>query len=228
MWRWKRPGKWHLFIFALAVLLGGLAVLGGIAWSKSAIYAAAKGRVFTDAEAVPACRVGLVLGCAKELSNGRANLYFERRMDAAAELYATNRVEYLIVSGDNSRMDYDESTDMKDALVARGIPAEKIICDYAGFSTLDSVVRAQAIFQQDRFVVVSQDFHARRAIYIGQQHGLEVYAYTARDVHGTGGLRTQLREHLARVKTVLDVKLLGREPRFYGEVIAVRDQEQAG
>lgn len=125
------------------------------------------------------------------------------------------------MSGDNSRSDYDESSDMKEALVQLGIPDERIFCDYAGFSTLDSVVRAKKVFLQQSMLVVSQDFHVRRAIYIGQGHGIDLVGYAAKDVEGRAGSRTRIREALARFKAVLDVEVFSRGPKFLGDTIEI-------
>ena len=131
--------------------------------------------------------------------------------------------EAILVSGDNSRRDYDEPTDMKEALVEAGLPEDRIHCDYAGFRTLDSVVRAKDVFLLDRFVVVSQEFHVERALYIAKELGIEAYGYPARDVGGKAGMKTKAREDLARVKAVLDMKLLNTQPKFRGEPVPIVD-----
>jgi len=125
------------------------------------------------------------------------------------------------VSGDNSRKTYDEPADMKRALVRLGVPEDRIVCDYAGFSTLDSVVRAREVFLEEALIVVSQEFHVRRAIYIGKARGVDLIGFAARDVPRRHGIQTELRESLARFKAVLDVSLLGRRPRFLGEPIEI-------
>lgn len=200
-----------------------LAILGAmvlILASRHLVLSASRNRVFTElTTAVQPANAALVLGCAKTLPDGRNNLYFLYRVDAAAELYHAGIVRHLIVSGDNSREDYDEPTDMKDALVAKGIPPGRIHCDYAGFRTLDSVIRAREIFQQDRIIVVSQEFHAQRAVYIALHHGIDATGFAARDVTSSGGVRTRLRENLARVKAVLDLHLLRTSPKFLGDPV---------
>jgi SanA protein len=165
---------------------------------------------------VPETGVGVVLGCAERLANGRPNRFFGHRIEAAAELYRQGRVRALIVSGDNSRKDYDEPGAMRDALVAAGVPRDRIWCDYAGLRTLDSVVRAQRIFGQHEFVVVSQRFHNERAVFLGRRLGLKVHGFNAADVPVASAPSTYLREALARVKAVLDVTVLGTQPRHGG------------
>lgn len=128
----------------------------------------------------------------------------------------------LLVSGDNGSRQYDEPTAMKAALVAAGVPAERIVCDYAGFRTLDSVVRAREVFGQSRFLVVSQRFHNERAIFLARRLGIEAVGLNAQDVPRSRALTTWLREYLARVQAVLDVTLLGTRPRFAGPPEPIR------
>ena len=183
-----------------------------------AVLVAAAGRVTPAGHAAeaPARRAAVVMGCVPKLRGGWDNPYFTARIKAAAELWRAGKVEALIVSGDNHVEWYDEPTEMKAALVAAGVPEDRIVCDYAGFRTLDSVVRARTIFGLDSFLVVSQDFHVRRAIFLGRCRGLDVRGYAARGVpFGRLSSRTIVREPLARVAAVLDV-LLGRRPRFGG------------
>lgn len=184
------------------------------------VASTASGRCFARVEDVPAVRTALVLGCTERLADGRTNLYFTRRIAAAAELFHAGRVGALIVSGDNSREDYDEPTAMKEALVRAGVPAECVYCDYAGLRTLDSVVRAEEIFGQRRFVVVSQHFHTERAVYLARAHGLEAFGFDAQALGGAAGARTRARELAARVAAVLDVAF-GTTPKFLGPPIEI-------
>ena len=110
---------------------------------------------------------------------------------------------------------------MKSALISMGIPAERIICDYAGFSTLDSVVRANKVFAQHEITVISQQFHTQRALFIARRKGMDAIGFCAQDLTTRTGLRTQLREQFARVKTILDLYILNRQPAYLGEVVPV-------
>jgi SanA protein len=201
----------------LRLLLGVTAVLalwlGLTAWRVGGSVAPF---VSADRDALPTTKVGLVLGCSEQVAGGRKNLYFERRMAAAAELFHSGKVRYLLVSGDNSRADYDEPSDMQRALVAAGVPASRIVLDYAGFRTLDSVVRAKQVFGLSELIVVSQRFHNERAVYLARAHGIRAYGYNARDVGGSAAVRTRLREVVSRLVAVLDVELLHSSPRFGG------------
>ena len=100
------------------------------------------------------CRVGAVLGTSKYIKNNTLNLFYKLRMDKAIELYKSGRIELIIVSGDNSNKEYDEPTEMKNDLIKVGIPKNKIYCDYAGFSTYDSIIRMKKVFQQKEILML--------------------------------------------------------------------------
>ncbi|MDP6848854.1 MAG: ElyC/SanA/YdcF family protein, partial [Kiritimatiellia bacterium] len=116
-------------IAAMIPVIGLIAIIG----AGMLIRRSAKGRTYSDVSSVPYRRVGVVLGCSRHLSDGRANLFFSYRILAAAELFKAKKVDYLIASGDNHTVKYDEATAMKDALVAAGVPVDRIYCDFAGF-----------------------------------------------------------------------------------------------
>ena len=170
---------------------------------------------------VPAMKTALVLGCAPTVAGGRPNLFFTKRMEAAAALYQAGKVRALMVSGDNGTRKYDEATAMKEALVKLGVPAKNIHPDYAGFRTLDSVVRAREVFGQSEFIVVSQRFHNERAVFLARQHGIPAVAYDAAAVRHSRALLTHLREWLVRVQVVLDVTVLGTKPKFLGDPVVI-------
>ncbi|HRQ91147.1 MAG TPA: ElyC/SanA/YdcF family protein, partial [Bacteroidia bacterium] len=155
------------------------------------------GRHTSSIQSLSPARVALVLGCAETLANGRTNLYFRHRIKAAAELHHRGLCQYLLVSGDNSRPDYDETADMRRALIALGVPDAAIYQDHAGFDTLDSVVRAKQVFGQEELIIVSQPFHNERALYLARHHGIRAQGWDADDVPHCSGLKTRLREKLA-------------------------------
>ncbi|MEM6910753.1 MAG: ElyC/SanA/YdcF family protein [Verrucomicrobiota bacterium] len=175
-------------------------------------------RAFSRVEEVPARRAALVLGCSPLVANGRENAFFRYRMEAAAALWRAGKVEWLLVSGANPDRFYNEPEAMRRRLVELGVPSEQIVLDYAGLRTLDSVVRAREIFGVDDPIIVSQEFHNKRALYLAQHFGLEqAVALHAQGVGVARGFSTHLREQLARVKMLLDVHLLGVQPRFLGD-----------
>ena len=176
--------------------------------------------IYHDSAAIPHKKAALVLGTAK-YAMGRENLFFNARIDAAVTLYKAGKIDAIIVSGDNGSKSYDEPSDMRDDLVKRGIPAKYITLDYAGFSTLDSIVRAKAIFDLDDFIIVSQKFHIERALYIAEKKGIKAIGFPAKDIAGFWGEKVRKREVLARFKAFLDLNILATEPKFYGEKVQV-------
>ena len=209
----------RFFLFCLLVVSIFMSV---VYYAKYEIDSVSQGKVYNSIEEVPERKIGLVLGCSKYLSNGRKNLYFQQRIEAAKELYFSDKVKFLLVSGDNSTKYYDEPTTMKKDLIALGVPGNKIYCDYAGLSTLDSVVRTKEVFKENQFIVISQGFHVRRAIYLGLAHDIDLIGYAPQGVSGLGSLKTELRECLARGKALLDVKFLNRQPKFLGEPVIIK------
>ncbi len=195
-------------------ILGMVLLVAGINWW---VYRSGAGRVYEDVNDIPHRRVALVLGTSQYLHNGQPNAFFSYRMQAAVELYQSGKVDKLIVSGDNGTHQYNETDAMRRELIRRGIPADAIVNDHAGFRTLDSVVRARNVFGVDAFTVVSQEFHVRRAIFIARSHGIDAIGYPARDPNSTAATRkVYFREALARVKAFLDCYVLGTEPKFNG------------
>jgi SanA protein len=210
-----------LLLAAAACVLGVGALLLCDRW----VAAAGDGLLFDTAGAVPAHDVALVLGTIPTVDNGsRRNLYFVYRIDAAAELFHAGKVRHILVSGDNHAKDYDEPSAMRDALVERGVPIDSITLDYAGFRTLDSVVRARTVFGQSRIVVVSQRFHCERAVFIARHRGIHAIGFVARSPGSRAAAKVRAREVLARVAAVVDLHVLGTEPKFPGppEPIALK------
>ncbi len=178
--------------------------------------------IFDNVDSIPKNRVGLLLGTNKNLSNGYENQYFKYRIDATARLYHAGKIDRIIVSGDNSRHEYNESEYMRTDLVALGVPDSCIYLDYAGFRTFDSMLRCLKIFGQTRYTVISQRFHNERAIFIAQHEGMDVVGFNARDVSQRAGFKTMLRERFARVKVFLDIYVLNTKPKFLGAKIDVK------
>ena len=202
------------------VLLAIIIPLLLLFFANYAIVNTAENKVFNTTSSIEYNRVGLLLGTSKLLKNGRVNLFYLYRVDAAVALYKAGKVEFILVSGDNSTVHNDEPTDFKNDLIANGIPAEKIVLDYAGFRTLDSAVRAKEIFGLTQVTFISQKFHNERAIYLAEKHGIEAIGFNAKDVGGQSGTKVMLREYLARVKVFVDL-LFGVEPHFLGEKIEI-------
>ena len=178
-------------------------------------------QVYNSIDKLPKNEVALVLGTSKYTVKGYQNPYFYYRIEAAVKLYQTKKIKHLIVSGDNRFKNYNEPKEMQQALEKRGIPTSAITLDYAGFRTLDSVVRSKEVFGQKRITIVSQKFHNQRALFIANHRNIEAIAYNAQDIGLRFGLKTMLREYLARCKAILDIIILNKQPKFLGEKINI-------
>ena len=172
--------------------------------------------IFDNVDSIPKNKVGLLLGTGKYVASGNINLFYLYRIDATVALYNAGKIEYVLVSGDNGRKDYDEPSDFKKDLIERGIPGNKIFLDYAGFRTLDSVVRAKEIFGQTSITFISQEFHNQRAIYIANHFDIKAVGFNAKDVYNK-----HFREYLARSKASLDL-VFNVQPKFLGEKIVIQ------
>jgi SanA protein len=179
-----------------------------------------KESMYDNITETPSKKVGLLLGTAKYVKGGWINLYYTHRITAAVELYKAGKIEYILISGDNGSESYDEPTLMREDLMAAGIPESAIYLDYAGFRTLDSVVRCKRIFGELDILVISQQFHNERAVYIARAKGMQAIGYNAQDVNAKYGFKTRIREYLARTKMFLDI-WFGKEPKFLGEEIQI-------
>lgn len=190
------------------------------AWSNFNVKQKSRPFIFDKLENVQKCHVGLLLGTSRNIKNGAKNEFFFNRIDATVELFESGKINKIIISGDNSRVGYNEPRDMQIELVKLGIPDSLIYLDYAGFRTLDAIVRAKEVFGQSSFIVISQKFHNERAVFIARNFGIEAYGYNAKDVKSYGGFRTLLREFLARNKMFIDL-FFGVKPKFLGERILI-------
>jgi SanA protein len=195
-------------------------VLVTIIYCNTKVESASQGKLYSNVERIPHNHVGLLLGTGKYLAGGYLNPYYKYRVDAATQLLKARKVEYLVISGDNSRKDYNEPEMMRADLIASGVDSTRIYLDFAGFRTFDSMVRLREIFSQDSVTIISQQFHNQRALFIAQKEGIAAVGYNARDVSTKAGLRTQVREKLARVKVFVDY-LFNTTPKFLGPKVKI-------
>lgn len=210
LWRWTML----LLLFAITAIP---ALVGGVNWW---MLHRTRARISTTIEATPANNVAIVLGTSPTF-RGASNPFFTHRMDTAAALYHAGRVKHLLVSGDNSRKSYDEPTAMRDALIVRGVPADAITLDYAGFRTLDTMARARAVFGLRRCTVVTDDFHLARSLFLADAHGLDAIGCQSASVPWRWSKKTRLREIASRVAAWLDV-CVRTKPKFYGPPVEIR------
>jgi len=212
----KRHRYFVFFVLPLALIL--LAVLHYFyvdGYSKNTVY--------RSVDRIPYRKVGLLLGTSKYVSKGKINGYYRQRLKATMELYRAGKIDYVLISGDNSSKYYNEPVTMKKDLVQSGIPANKIFLDYAGFRTYDSMYRAREIFGLDSLTVISQDFHLRRAIYIGKKLGMNPVGYVASMPNVPSAFRMYIREVFARLKATYDI-WINNKPKFLGEKITIVDE----
>ncbi len=201
-----------LFVFSLISIL----------WANSTINKQTENKIYTETDSIPENNVGLLLGTSKFLRNGNSNQYFENRISATVQLYKTGKIKNIVISGDNSRKDYNEPEDMKNELIKRGIPENRIYLDFAGFRTYDSVFRMKEIYGQNSFTIISQEFHNQRAVYIANSLNLNAIGFNAKDVNAYNGFKTKIREKFARVKVFIDL-FFDKKPKFLGEKIEIKD-----
>lgn len=208
-------------LFLAGLICAVLATLGVLVLNEY-IVRSTQSAVFTEISALPPNDVALVLGTGKLLrGSGRINLHFLKRIEAAAALYHAGKVKHLLLSGDNHVAGYDEPTDMAEALMALDVPPSAMTLDYAGFRTLDSVVRAKKVFGQSQLTIVTDDFHVARAVFLARHEGLNAVAFCSEKVSTRFSARTRVREVGARVKAALDVYVLNTRPRFLGEPVQI-------
>ncbi|MEU6771391.1 ElyC/SanA/YdcF family protein [Streptomyces sp. NPDC046759] len=191
-----------------AVMAGCVLALLPMTW----LYVSTAERLRTTANA-PRAQVAVVFGAG--LWNGEPSPYLAHRLDAAAKLYRAGRVDVVLVTGDNSRKDYDEPDAMRAYLSRHGVPGKRIVSDYAGFDTWDSCVRAKKIFGVDRAVLISQGFHIRRAVALCEAAGVDSYGVGVDAEHDATWYYGGTREVFAAGKAVLDA-VFRPDPMFLG------------
>lgn len=194
-------------VFQVTTVLCSLA-LAPSAW----LWFAAGDRVGT-VESAPSAPVAVVFGAG--LDQGKPSPYLEHRLVAALDLYRTGKVKAVLVTGDNGRIDYDEPDAMYRYLTGHGIPGDRVVRDYAGFDTWNSCTRAHRIFGVDRAVLVSQDFHVRRALALCEAAGIDSYAVGVPELHDTTWLYGGLREVAGAGKAAVNA-WLRPDPVFLG------------
>ncbi len=217
--RQKKKHFWRRCALSVicVVLVTGIGILGLNGYVKQS----GKKQILTVQEAQELADVDciLVLGCAV-WSGGRPSYMLEDRLLVGTQLYENGVSGKLLMSGDHGRKDYDEVNTMKDFAMEQGVPSEDIFMDHAGFSTYESMYRAKEIFQADKIVIVTQEYHMYRALYVAKQLGMEAYGVTSDPRTYQNQTYRELREILARVKDVFTV-FFRVEPSVLGEPIPI-------
>lgn len=175
--------------------------------------------LFDNVSDIPKCYTGIVLG-AKVNSNGTPSDYLQDRLDMAIKLYRNNKIIRFLLSGDHGQTSYDEVNIMKAYLIDHGINTEDIFLDHAGFDTYSTMVRARKIFQVKDAIIVTQEFHLPRAVYIARCKGIEAYGIKA-DKRKYAAMKTlKTREALAKVKAFIEV-IINKKPKYLGDQIPI-------
>jgi SanA protein len=196
-------------IILLTFFIGFIAF---IVYSNYRVINQTKDQIYADVSSIPFREYGLVLGTSKSAANG-INLYFQYRLDAAIDLYNQKKINKILVSGDNRIKGYDEPTDMANYLIEHGIPSEDIIKDFAGFRTLDSVVRAKKVFKCQDITIISQEFHTERALYIANYYKMNAVGFAATNPYPKRSF-SKFREYFAKCLVILDLHVWNRQPKF--------------
>jgi len=210
-YKWLKRGILALFCLGIT----GTAVVFGL---SSYIKKETAEKIITAEEATDADCI-LVLGCGVR-EDGSPSLMLRDRLEKGIELYEAGTAPKLLMSGDHGRKDYDEVNLMKSYAMEKGVPSEDIFMDHAGFSTYDSMYRARDIFCAEKVIVVSQEYHLYRALYLAEKLGLEAYGVPAQDVNYRGQAYREFREMLARAKDFCTA-VIQPEPKYLGEKISV-------
>ncbi|MEM6160854.1 outer membrane permeability protein SanA [Erwinia sp. P6884] len=175
--------------------------------------------VYDDLKTLPHRQVGVVLGTAKYYRAGGINQYYLYRIQGALNAYNSGKVNYLLLSGDNALQSYNEPMTMRRDLIAAGVPASDIVLDYAGFRTLDSIVRTRKVFDTNDFIIITQRFHCERALFIALHMGIQAQCYAVPSPKNM--LNIRVREVGARLGALADLFLMKREPRFLGPLVPI-------
>ncbi|RLR17388.1 outer membrane permeability protein SanA [Sodalis-like symbiont of Bactericera trigonica] len=210
-------------IFTLLIIAGVLVLtaLGLDCWIslKTAPF------IYDDLTALPHRQVGVVLGTAKyHHSTGVINQYYLYRIQGALNAYNSGKVNYLLLSGDNALQSYNEPVTMRRDLIAQGMPAADIVLDFAGFRTLDSIIRTRKVFDTNDFTIITQRFHCQRALFIALNMGIQAQCYAVPSPKNM--LSVRLREIVARLGALSDLYLMKREPRFLGPLIPIPARQE--
>nr|QIH43182.1 DUF218 domain-containing protein [Vibrio ziniensis] len=203
--------KHGLQLILVLLMLSALSVYGIDRW----VSWKSKDHIISDITQVPEFQVAVVLGTSKYLGK-TLNEYYSHRINAAISLYELGKVSRFLLSGDNAHRSYNEPWTMKRDLLKAGIPEGNIFLDYAGFRTLDSIVRAKTIFDTDNFLIITQRFHCERALFIAQYHDINATCLAVSDPINHSGIKTRTREVFARTKAFFDLYIFNTQPKFLG------------
>ncbi|AKA39748.1 outer membrane permeability protein SanA [Yersinia ruckeri] len=208
---WKRLII-SLFTIAGLLMVSAIALDRWISW-KTAPY------IYDEIQQLPHRQVGVVLGTAKYYRTGVINQFYLYRIQGAINAYNSGKVNYLLLSGDNALQSYNEPMTMRRDLIAAGVAPADIVLDYAGFRTLDSIVRTRKVFDTNDFIIITQRFHCERALFIALHMGIQAQCFAVPSPKNM--LSVRVREIFARLGALTDLYILKREPRFLGPLVPI-------
>ena len=208
--------KYYKIIFLLFIVLISVIICIDFWVSKDV-----ENQLYNEIQSTPYNRVGLLLGTSKFAKGGKQNLFYKYRINAAVALFKSGKIDFILVSGDNSEETYNEPKQMRKDLIKRGVPSNRIVLDYAGFRTLDSVVRSKEVFGVNEVTIISQQFHNERALYLANRRNIKAIAFNAQKVSYAYSKMVFFREKFARVKLLWDI-LINKQPKFLGEKIIIK------
>lgn len=196
----------------LAALIIIVAVICIAAICEIRVSYSSKDRLYDKIEDIPHRKVGLVLGTSPISTwTGKRNFYFDCRINAAVKLYKAGNVDWLVVSGGDYRNEngFDEPVAMRDSLMRQGVDSTRIVLDYDGFRTLNSIAKMRDVYHQDSIIIISQRYHNERALYQANHLGIDAIAFNAEAPEGIRSPKWWVnrgREVLARVKVCWEMK----------------------
>ena len=181
-----------------------------------------KDKIITAEESAELADVDCILVLGAGVDGTTLSHMLEDRVKTGINLYELGSAPKILMSGDHGRDDYDEVNAMKNYAKEQGVPSEDIFMDHAGFSTYESMYRARDVFQAEKIIIISQEYHLHRAIYIAEYLGLEAYGVDSqlRPYAADTNIYNTIREFLARNKEFIYVRL-NPEPTYLGEVIPI-------
>lgn len=208
---------YSLIILFLLLIITALGLDRWVSW-QAAPY------IYDDLTTLPHRQVGVVLGTAKYYRTGIINQYYRYRIQGAVNVYNSSKIDYLLLSGDNAQQSYNEPTTMRRDLIKSGIDPAHLVLDYAGFRTLDSIVRTRKVFDTNDFIIITQRFHCERALFIALHTGIQAQCYAVPSPKNILSIR--LREVAARLGALVDLFILKRKPRFLGPLVPIPERHE--
>jgi SanA protein len=204
----------HKIITGIIILFTLLIVI--VFFNHYSIQRSAKNLIYNKIENVPHRKTAVLLGMEKKFTNGKLNRFYINRIDATVNLYNAKKIDIIIVSRNQGNV----VNDVKRDLIKRGIPKNKIILDYAGLRTYDSMYRMYKVYGQKKFIVIAQKKQNERAIYIAKKNGLNAIAFNAGEYSGYNSFRLNMIEKLERTRLFFEF-LVNKKPKYSGEKVTI-------